>query len=620
MIARIASRLDRSVRDDVESLQARIDALEAKLRSLSVCALCSQPLNIEKHDSPGDKSSPDDGDEVQEQPTTEDGITQTDLISQFRQFSLKLPRFQLYFGPSSTFAFARNAMLVKEKLLGNAAQPESPSLMVLWNFHSWEHEAYFHHQPCYVYPPPDLIDNLVKIYWTYIHPTFPMLHRPTFEAHVADGLYLSDDKFGALLLSVLALSAQYSSDPRVMDNCHAEVTVGWNYIAQIQVDQSFSATLFEVQSYALIVLFCVGSSASHSAWGYLVRVSLLAVRTGLTLPKGLGIRLLQQRGNHFQKRDPDNLNAEFESWNRTFWFFDVDLPLEVDDEYWDQGFTQPVEKPSLLSFLVHSVRLSEILGDTLRRLYASKKAKILLGWKSAEWEQQVVAELDSQINGWLASLPSFLRWDSQNPPESHSLFVQAAILNADYHHAQIMIHRPFIQKDNVLAAPSLSICVNAAHSMLNIADFWIKRKYMNIPSLKLNTSVFIAATVLVLRMYGQRRAGQSIAKDLAYLDIASRLLEIGKHRQGRSQSILRLYQLLLSLVNAAWEDTAHRPSPGFYPQETVVNSGPADQQRPEEGPLTSPIIPLHAEVPVDMSLDDEYMSLWMSAPVNFVSS
>ncbi|CAK5284404.1 unnamed protein product, partial [Mycena citricolor] len=315
--------------------------------------------------------------------------------------------------------------------------------------------------------------------------------------------------------------------------------VGWNYIAQLQVDRSFSATLFEVQSYALIVLFCVGSSASHSSWGYL----------------GLGIRLLQQRGNHFQKRDPDNLNAEFESWNRTFWAFfwldnlvsafigrpiglhpesfDVDPPLEVDDEYWDQGFTQPVEKPSLLSFLVHSVRLTAILGDTLRRLYASKKAKILLGWKSAEWEQKVVAELDSQINGWLASLPSFLRWDSQNPPESHSLFVQAAVLNAHYHYVQIMIHRPFIQKDNVLAAPSLSICVNAAHSMLNIADIWIKRKYMNIPSLKLNSSVFIAATVLVLRMYGQRRAGQSIAKDLAYLDIASRLLEIGKHRQGR---------------------------------------------------------------------------------------
>jgi hypothetical protein len=41
--------------------------------------------------------------------------------------------------------------------------------------------------------------------------------------------------------------------------------------------------------------------------------------------------------------------------------YDVELPLEVDDEYWDSGFTQPPEKPSQLSFFACHIRLCEVV-------------------------------------------------------------------------------------------------------------------------------------------------------------------------------------------------------------------------------------------------------------------
>jgi hypothetical protein len=44
----------------------------------------------------------------------------------------------------------------------------------------------------------------------------PLLHRPSFERAINEGLHLQDDKFGANLLLVCANGARYSDDPRVL--------------------------------------------------------------------------------------------------------------------------------------------------------------------------------------------------------------------------------------------------------------------------------------------------------------------------------------------------------------------------------------------------------------------
>lgn len=52
---------------------------------------------------------------------------------------------------------------------------------------------------------------------------------------------------------------------------------------------------------------------------------------------------------------------------------DLDLPLEVDDEYWDhpdptQRFRQPPGKPSRVSSLVYLIKLFRIVGLALRTI------------------------------------------------------------------------------------------------------------------------------------------------------------------------------------------------------------------------------------------------------------
>lgn len=91
--------------------------------------------------------------------------------------------------------------------------------------------------------------------------------------------------------------------------------------------------------------------------------------------------------------------------------FDVDYPIECDDEYWGpngnsgQAFQQPSEKPSVITAFVYQLRLCEILAFTLRTLYSTKKSKIRSGLIGNEWDHRIVAELDSSLNKWKDSLP-----------------------------------------------------------------------------------------------------------------------------------------------------------------------------------------------------------------------
>jgi hypothetical protein len=89
--------------------------------------------------------------------------------------------------------------------------------------------------------------------------------------------------------------------------------------------------------------------------------------------------------------------------------YDLELPLEVDDEYWhlnpDQVFKQPPGKPSLITYFICQIRLAELLGSALRRMYASNKSRVLLGLVGPEWEQRAVAELDSAMNSFISSIP-----------------------------------------------------------------------------------------------------------------------------------------------------------------------------------------------------------------------
>ena len=125
---------------------------------------------------------------------------------------------------------------------------------------------------------------------------------------------------------------------------------------------------------------------------------------------GIGLRLAQDVGAHRKKVYGNPISPEDESWKRTFWCLiaidrlasstmgripaiydseyaftfvfwrllihpsiDVDLPLEVDDEYWSPSdpslaFQQPADKPAQASAFIKLLKLSSIMAYALQTI------------------------------------------------------------------------------------------------------------------------------------------------------------------------------------------------------------------------------------------------------------
>ncbi|KAJ7758574.1 fungal-specific transcription factor domain-containing protein [Mycena maculata] len=623
----------------VEELRRKNAALEAQLQK-TICSHCSQPLQSRppsafQHVSPASETTSTD-------PPSEEDDSQAELTDRFRQMNTAGVKDE-FFGSASGYALVNNAMTKKEQLLGRPAVAPHSRRAVFFRLLPWEKEFY-DQRPHYVYPQYDLIDALVELYFINVHPTFPVLHRPSFERCVAKEVYLSDPGFGAVLLAVLAIASRYSNDPRVLVEGEGSLSAGWKFVAQVQIVRKyFDPTINEAQFYCLLTLFTIGTSAPQVSWLYL----------------GLGIRFLQHRGEHRRKREGHNFEDEL--WNRAFWSFfildrmsgtflgrpaaihmddyDVEPPLEVDDECLEQGFTQPLGKPSQLSFFVYFLRLCEILGDALRRLYATKKLKTRMGWMGTEWEQRTVAELDTAMNKFLDSIPPHLRWDANR---QGIFFDQSALIYVIYYYAQITIHRPYIDKRNALAAPSLAICTNAARSALYIADIWITRLQRVAPAF-LHNAVFVSAVILLLNIFGSKRAGLALdtRKDLEYVGVALDILNISEtrcHRAGRMGDMIReLMSSDGSLPKPAPRDryySTYTAEPGDAVEDSALSWDAPLMSRGESGspvtfagsymqpgPTLGPGVSIEELIATGSSadgiLDDEMMSMWMGAPIDW---
>lgn len=402
-----------------------------------------------------------------------------------------------FFGKSSSAQFIEAAMKLKQEYSGNtrAAPP----------FLSWKRPEFWDSKPpdqsihaevchdsMYVFPEDDLFRSLVDLYFARVNILVPLLHRPTFDALIADKVHLEDQEFAQVVMLVCAVASRYSDDPRVLFDGQPQLrswqSSGWKWVHQVVRTFRFpmtSSTLYGLQFICLFSQFMLGSSAASVGW---------------TLA-GIGLRLAQEAGIHQRQATGSTPNTvEGELWKRAFWCLmfidrvvsshlgrpcalydeetDVELPVECDDQYWipanpeQEAFKQPAGQPSDISYFNSCLRLSRLLLTCLRTLYLMKKSKMCFGLLDQDWDRRVAAELDSSLDSWFDSVPKHLRWD---PNQENSIrFNQSASLYILYFQLRILIHRPFIISSSNSWAPihmcSLVICLNAARSCSSVID------------------------------------------------------------------------------------------------------------------------------------------------------
>ncbi|KAI0052329.1 hypothetical protein FA95DRAFT_1601990 [Auriscalpium vulgare] len=503
------------------------------------------------------------------------GETQMLLLQQsFNEMSVSYR----FFGKSSGARLVQTALDLKSEYSGKTRDKFSMATRrpEFWMLHPWERSTFKFEGRKYTFPESDLMDSLIELYFTNINIYLPLLHRPTFEAALVDGLHHRDEAFGAVVCTVLANGARYSPDPRVVlegtDSWHSS---GWKWFEQLRmVRKSLLAApcLYDLQMYSLACLFLQGCSAPQACWTMV----------------GIGLRLAQDVGAHRRKVYGAKLSVEDELWKRAFWSlvvldrlmsaslgrpcaiqeedFDLDLPVECDDEYWvtedpEQAFKQPPGKPSRTSYFVSFLKLNQILAFALRTIYSINKSKILLGFVGQQWEQHIVAELDSALNKWIDSVPDHLRWDPTR--ENTTFFTQSASLYSTYYHLQILVHRPFIpspRKPSPLTFPSLAICTNAARSCAHIVDH-LRRRTPGRPLPHFQLPAFTAGIVLLLNIWGVKRSGVAIDPVKEMTDV-HKCMEVLKDAEGRWHAAGRLWDVLYEL---AFVGELPLPTPGQGP-------------------------------------------------------
>ncbi|KAF9241629.1 fungal-specific transcription factor domain-containing protein [Melanogaster broomeanus] len=382
----------------------------------------------------------------------------------------------------------------------------------------------------------DLANDLLKLYFEHVNPQFPLLHRSTLERQWKEGLQHKDPWFGCLCLALFAVSSRWSDDPRVLDEGKYDVPeaerpteehkwqrAGWRYFnAAVDLHRDFRSLfnppgLFEVQTMSLLGMFLRGTAFHPVGWLFI----------------SIGLRKAQDVGAHRKKIYGDKPSVEEELWKRAFWMlvlydrigsaalgrpccsgeedFDVDLPLEVDDEYWEpedaeKAFQQPPDKPSRIAAFNSYLKLTKIAAYAMRTIYALDRSKLLVSAARPRW-QEVLVQLNNAMTEWVDSIPSHLQWSPH--PEDPLFANQSATLYITYYLIQIIIYRPFLPPSlrsatntyphSNMPIPSIAICVNAARCCSRILKAQITRGLSNTPSLI--CSAHMCAAILLMNYW-----------------------------------------------------------------------------------------------------------------------
>ncbi|KAJ4487543.1 fungal-specific transcription factor domain-containing protein [Lentinula aciculospora] len=456
----------------------------------------------------------------------------------------------------------RNEMHQSKESSGFAGKKRNEVWDEFWIRQPWHHFPPETEDSPYIFPPDDLLRSLITLYFNLQHNINPLLHRQIFEREVfTDKLHTTDRRFGAVVLAVCALGSRLSNDSRNLFNgTNDERSLGWKYFNQIRMARTNFAeppTLFEVQILALSLLFIFPTPICDAGWATC----------------GLAIRFVLEVGAHrkqyfMNKGKQDRIEAE--QWRRAFWFlvtadlamsialgrprsvreddFDLELPPECDDEYWENPtnlFVQLEGQLSRSSYWHQNMKLLRIAGLVKDNLYATRKAAPWLD-SSPDSNAEIVIELDSALNNWLDALPDHLKWNPHHPDDT--ILAQLVMLHGNYYWVQIQAHKLFIRSDSLSTSsfPSLAICTNAARSFAHIIQAYHSRPNSFMLTIFI-APMFLSATLLLINTWTSLRAKSSYDPRKDMNDV-SRILQILSVYERRYEMAGRVREMLQAIM------------------------------------------------------------------------
>ncbi|KAF9116511.1 hypothetical protein BGX27_001805 [Mortierella sp. AM989] len=333
-------------------------------------------------------------------------------------------------------------------------------------------------------PPRDLAEHLIELYFIYVHPNMPVVHKPSFMRQ-----YRNPDPLKrpprVLMNAMFAIASRFSDHPEIVGS--DPEGFGDEYFDRAKRLIDFEYELPRQSSIQALLLMVTYRFASAKSGG---RVWVML---------GMAIRMAQDLGMHRNAARWHLPPLETEVRKRLWWACyimdrwvsaatgrptiddndcDVDYPSVVEEDWaGPDGNASPSEDSERLKeescfalrYFVESIKLAKILGQILRRVYSAQTRNFGPGQASS-----TVVELDSALTKWLLALPSDLRYDHRI--ESSQLSRWVATIHISYYSALILLHRPTMFPSSLTKSklsesmPSLNVCVSAANSITHLGE------------------------------------------------------------------------------------------------------------------------------------------------------
>ncbi|KAF5971920.1 hypothetical protein FBULB1_8970 [Fusarium bulbicola] len=335
------------------------------------------------------------------------------------------------YGPSSNISFLQEVIQLQGPEMDTTQTAQSPAcarertMPDLLGFTEVQSASLAHVGDTVPLPDRQLADTLLGCFWDFIHPIFPILHRPSFST-MYDDLWKQnispahrekqtkdDVVFHAILNMALALGCQRSDQISSEQRHKISDSFYRRPYRLVSIETLDFSSLQIVQLLLLRAIYLHCTTYANRCWNM--------VGVALRVAQGLGLHLEQtalsknQLQREMRRRVWHNCFALDRLSATTFGRpvlhcrpHTVPLPEPIDDEYLsevDEG-RQPENSPSRMAFFFYSHGYQNVTQDETVKL--------------AEYLRDI-PRLCSELDHFLESLPSHLKTDCDTgTPEDES--------------------------------------------------------------------------------------------------------------------------------------------------------------------------------------------------------
>ena len=354
--------------------------------------------------------------------------------------------------------------------------------------------------------PSPLARTLLEMYWSWLHPSFLFVYRPTFTRDMpmlvqGDGLrhsYCSD----TLLKVVYAHSCRFVRDP---DST-------WGPLERNETFQQFADRLMSEAQVALAmetinppsiptIQALLQQSARDMAYGRSSQAWLysgMAFRMAIDLGLHVSTERLQRYARWLSPEDIELRKRLF--WSLYAWDKHISLylgrmpnflagtesiPLDFLDDYtetepWqpfygseqlDSSNPYPPTPGHVVSCFTALCKLCKILSRLMLELYSPGS-----GPKIHDSKMAAFVAINEELQAWRAGLPAYLKIDPQNIP-TLSPPHHITSLNLMYHTTLILLHRPHVAGQRDPNAPAVQrswkICKTAMRAIHDLLQMYV---------------------------------------------------------------------------------------------------------------------------------------------------